>query len=74
RRLGNFFLDLLGFERQTLNTGWQAEVVLLMQDGQVAYKLMSGRPRIEDTQDTIRPLGPLQDISNSAFNAASRFL
>lgn len=74
RRLGNIFLDMLGFERETLDTGWQAEVVLLMQDGHVAYKLMSGRPRIEDMHDTVQPLGPLQDIGNTAFHAASRFL
>lgn len=73
-RLGNIFLDVLGFERQTLDTGWQAEVVLLMQDGHVAYKLMSGRPRIEDMHDTVQPLGPLQDLGNTAFRAASRFL
>jgi hypothetical protein len=74
RRMGNIFLDLLGFERQTVDTGWSAEVVLLMQDGRVAYKLMSGRPRIEDTHDTITPLGPFQDIGNTVFRTASRFL
>ena len=73
RRTGNFFLDLLGFERQTVDTGWTAEVVLLMQDGRVAYKLMSGRPRIEDTREQISPLGPLQDIGNSVTKTASRF-
>ena len=74
QRLGSVILDIFGFERQTLDTGWQAEVVLLMQDGHVAYKLMSGRPRIEDMHDSIQPLGPLQDIGNTAFRAASRFL
>ena len=74
RRMGNFFLDLLGFERQTVETGWSAEVVLLMQDGHVAYKLMSGRPRIEDMHDDIQPLGPLQDIGNTAVRMGSRFL
>ena len=74
QRTGSIFLDVLGFERQTLDTGWQAEVVLLMQDGHVAYKLMSGRPKIEDMHDTVQPLGPLQDIGNTAFHAASRFL
>jgi len=74
RRTGNLFLDLLGFERQTVDTGWTAEVVLLMQDGRVAYKLMSGRPRIEDTREQISPLGPLQDIGNSVTKTASRFL
>ncbi len=73
RRTGNFFLDLLGFERRTIDTGWSAEVVLLMQDGHVAYKLMSGRPRIEDTHDEITPLGPLQDIGNTVTRTASRF-
>jgi len=73
-RTGNIVLDILGFERTTVSTGWSAEVVLLMQDGRVAYKLMSGRPRIEDTHDTVQPLGPLQDIGNTAFHAASRFL
>jgi len=74
KRMGNIFLDLLGFERETIDTGWSAEVVLLMQDGHVAYKLMSGRPRIQDTHDAVQPLGPLQDIGNTAFHAASRFL
>jgi len=73
RRLGNIFLDLLGFERKTVDTGWTAEVVLLMQDGHVAYKLMSGRPRVEDMHDEVTPLGPLQDIGNTAFRTASRF-
>jgi hypothetical protein len=73
-RTGSIFLDVLGFERETLDTGWQAEVVLLMQDGHVSYKLMSGKPRIEDMHDTVQPLGPLQDIGNTAFAAASRFL
>lgn len=74
RRIGNIFLDLLGFERETVDSGWSAEVVLLMQDGHVAYKLMSGRPRIEDTHDSITPLGPLQDIGNTVTRTASRFL
>jgi hypothetical protein len=73
RRLGNIFLDLLGFQRKTVATGWTAEVVLLMQDGHVAYKLMSGRPRVEDFHDEVTPLGPLQDIGNTAVRTASRF-
>ena len=73
RRMGNIFLDLLGFERKTVATGWTAEVVLLMQDGHVAYKLMSGRPRVEDMHDEVTPLGPLQNIGNTAFRTASRF-
>jgi hypothetical protein len=73
RRMGNFVLDLLGFERETVDTGWSAEVVLLMQDGHVAYKLMSGRPRIEDFHDDVQPLGPLQDLGGTVARTASRF-
>ena len=73
RRMGNLFLDLLGFEHRTVDSGWSAEVVLLMQDGHVAYKVMSGRPRIEDTRDQITPLGPLQDIGNTVTRNASKF-
>jgi len=73
-RTGNFFLDVMGFQRQTVATGWSAEVVLLMQDGHVAYKVMSGRPRIEDTSDQVTPLGPLQDVGGTAFRTASRLL
>ncbi len=50
-RRGSFFLDVLGFQRQVVNYGWSAEVVLLVQDGRVAYKVMSGKPNIEDSHD-----------------------
>jgi hypothetical protein len=73
-RTGSLFLDILGFERQTEDTGWSAEVTLLVQDGHVAYKLMSGRPRIRDSHDTVQPLGPLQDFGNTAVHTASRLL
>lgn len=73
RRTGSVLLDLLGFERRSVDTGWSAEVVLLMQDGRVAYKLMSGRPRIDEMHDQVTPLGPLQDIGNTVTRTASRF-
>lgn len=57
---GNWFLDILGFERTTVNYGWSAEVVLLIHDGRVAYKVMSGKPHIHDYHDLVQPLGPLQ--------------
>src|SRR6202012_5634923 len=47
-RTGNWFLDVLGFERTTVSYGWSAEVVLLVQDGRVAYKGISGKPNIQD--------------------------
>jgi len=74
QRTGSIFLDLMGFERTTVDKGWAAEVVLLMQDGRVAYKVMSGKPHIEGYHDDIQPLGPLQDLGDQSVHAAGRFL
>lgn len=65
RHVGNAFLDLAGFKRETVNSGWSAEVVLLVQDERVVYKLMSGHPRIEDSRTSTQPLGPLQNLGNT---------
>ena len=72
-RTGNFLLDIFGFKRTTVNYGWSAEVVLLVQDGRVAYKVMSGRPHILDFHDKVQPLGPLQDIGDMTVHTAARF-
>jgi hypothetical protein len=72
QRTGNWFLDILGFERTTVAYGWSAEVVLLMQDGRVAYKVMSGHPRIQDYHDNVQPLGPLQDLGGSLMRAGTK--
>jgi len=73
-RTGDFFLDIFGFERMTVNTGWSAEIVFLVQDGRVAYKVMSGKPNIQDSHDRVQPLGPLQDIGDTVMRTASRVL
>jgi hypothetical protein len=74
RRAGNAVLDFLGFEHRTVRTGWSADVVLLMQDGRVAYKVMNGRPHIDEVHEQISPLGPLQGIGNSLTRTAARIL
>lgn len=73
-RTGNPIWDVLGFHRVTVNTGWSAEVILLVQDGRVAYKVMSGKPHIEDVHDNVQPLGPLQDIGGTVVHTAQRFM
>ncbi len=71
QRLGNWFLDILGFQRTTVNYGWSADVVLLVMDGRVAYKVMSGHPHIEDFHHSLQPLGPFQDLSGTVMHTAS---
>jgi len=75
-RLGNWFLDVLGFQRTTVDYGWSADVVLLVMDGHVIYKVMSGRPHIEDFHHSVEPLGPFQDLTGTVLHTAgavSRF-
>lgn len=52
-RTGSLLFDLLGFDHTTIDRGWTAEVVLLMQDGRVAYKAMSGSPHMESYHEDI---------------------
>lgn len=70
-RLGSWFLDMMGFQRTTVDYGWSADVVLLVMDGHVAYKVMSGRPHIEDFHHDVEPLGPFQDLSGTVVHTAS---
>lgn len=70
-RLGNWFLDVLGFQHTYVNYGWSAEIIILMMDGKVAYKVMSGRPHIEDFHHDVQPLGPFQDLSGTILGGAS---
>jgi len=72
-REGNVLLDILGFHRITYNHGWSAEVILLVQDGRVAYKVISGQPNIQDYHDRVQPLGPLQDIGGAVVRTAQRY-
>ncbi len=71
KRNGSLILDLLGFEQVTEQTGWSAEVIFLAQDGRVVYKILSGRPRIEEVRDRVQPLGPLQDLGDKVMSAGS---
>jgi hypothetical protein len=70
QRQGNVALDALSFRRTTITTGWSAEVILLVQDGMVTYKLFSGQPRQDATNLRVQPLGPLQDSGGLVSGAA----
>jgi len=73
QRQGNVALDALSFRRVTVTTGWSAEVVLLVQDDVVTYKLFSGQPRQDATSLRVQPLGPLQDSGGLVSGAAGGF-
>lgn len=61
KRVGPFLLDLLSFRRETQNTGWTFNAIVLIVDGEVVYALYGGKPSISQMETTVEPLGPLQN-------------
>jgi hypothetical protein len=60
RRNGNVVLDVLGFYRETHTAGWRFNGLILLKDEVVVYKLTSGQPAIQQTEENQNPLGPVQ--------------
>lgn len=74
RRIGNVPLDLLGFKRTTQQNGWSAEVLLVIRDNHVIYKLWAGKPHMDGTRQNVQPLGPFQDLSGVAGGAVANVI
>ncbi|MEW6571825.1 MAG: hypothetical protein AB1390_11775 [Nitrospirota bacterium] len=60
KRLGNLWLDLLNFKRNTKESGWRFEALIVLVNDVVVYKLSGGNPVIDELRETKNPLGPLQ--------------
>ncbi len=69
QRIGNVFLDVLGFKRKTHETGWQFKGLLLIREGLVMYKLSSGQPEIDRSDTRVKPLGPFQELDSTVGGA-----
>jgi hypothetical protein len=63
-RNGNVVLDVLGFYRETHTAGWRFNGLILLKDEVVVYKLTSGQPAIQQTEENQNPLGPVQAIGS----------
>lgn len=63
QRKGNFFLDILGFRRETHTAGWRFQGLVLIKEGVVIYKLTGGQPTIAETEHSTTPLGPVQSVA-----------
>lgn len=66
-RVGPFVLDLLGFRRETLITGWSFNALILIVDDRVTYALYGGKPSISEREKSVEPLGPLQNWNGSSL-------
>lgn len=64
-RVGNFWVDSLGFKRVTDVTGWSFNALVLLVDGRVVYTLYGGQPQLHEQEVTRQPLGPLQNWGNA---------
>lgn len=71
RHNGGVVPDLVGIERDTTRVGWSAEIILLLRDDQIAYKVISARPYQQDQFEKSQPLGPLQDLGKMLVDGAS---
>jgi hypothetical protein len=64
-RIGNFWLDLLSFKRNTVTSGWEFRGLITIVDNVVTYRdPAGGRPSISTEEIQEKPLGPLQDIGD----------
>jgi hypothetical protein len=70
QRTGGVVTDLLGFERVTHNNGWSAEVTFLMLDQTVVYKVIQGKPKSQEVDDLVQPLGPATNLGSVVVHAA----
>ncbi|MEH6504191.1 MAG: hypothetical protein V7682_09860 [Cycloclasticus sp.] len=65
KRVGSLFLDLLGFKRKTIETGWRFNALIVLDNGVVVYKVWSGVPIVDSEKTRKNPLGPLQNSGGS---------
>lgn len=66
KRHGNILLDVFGFKRLTHNSGWRFKGLILIKNNVVVYTLSSGTPNISSEESIVKPLGPFQDMQDSA--------
>lgn len=63
KHYGNFWLDILNFNRKSNMSGWSFKALFIVVDELIIYKLWSGIPLIDADRQTVNPLGPLQEPS-----------
>jgi hypothetical protein len=67
-RNGSFWLDFLGFKRETHTEGWRFNGLILLKENVVIYKLTGGQPSIAHQEEDNNPLGPVQSLGGSILN------
>ena len=73
RRVGNFWTDILNFNRETDVTGWRFNALIVLNDDLVVYTSYGGQPTIHARESSRNPLGPLQEAGGGAVLRAFGF-
>jgi hypothetical protein len=73
KRYGNLALDVFGFKKKTQITGWRFKGLILLKDGVVTYKLISGEPNIDKFDKRVKPLGPFQELDGLVSKTTGKF-
>ena len=68
-RNGSFWLDFLGFKRETHIEGFRFNALVLLKDDVVIYKLTGGQPVIREQDHQQNPLGPVQSIGDKLLGS-----
>jgi len=63
-REGNVVLDVFGFKRTTVTTGWRFTAIVVLKTDIVHYKVWEGTPNIMEERTETTPLGPLQEVDD----------
>jgi hypothetical protein len=70
-RVGPFWLDVFGFKRVAITSGWQFNALILLVDDRVVYTLYSGRPNVREHEVSRQPLGPIQNVGDALPSVGS---
>jgi hypothetical protein len=57
--------DIINVEHRTEITGWRFAAVVVVVGDRVVHKAWSGVPAIREVEESLNPLGPLQDRATS---------
>ena len=68
KRVGNLFLDVMNFRKQTRLAGWTFDAFIVILDDTVVYKIWGGQPTMVESKDKKNPLGPIQGIRDILRN------
>lgn len=63
-RYGSVIADLFNFRKNTHETGWSFNSIIVLSNGLVVFKTASSQPKIDNKEKKKNPLGPFQTMDS----------